>query len=142
MPYCTHADLLMRMSEQELIELTDEAGAGLLNSDAETRAIADADGEIDGYCGGSYPVPFNPVPVMVRKISVDVTIYNLYGLRATLALPDDIKARYDNAVRFLKDVSKGLVKLGADAPAPANTENTVNIAGNDRIFTRAKLTGF
>ncbi len=142
MAYCTHADLLKRMSEADLIELTDDAGAGVLDSDAEARAIADADGEIDGYCGSRYTVPFSPVPGMIRKLSVDIAIYNLYGLRPLLKLPEEITARYDNAVRFLKDVAKGLVKLGADAPTPVNPENTVSIAGNSRIFTRDKMQGF
>src|SRR3989304_6022294 len=118
MAYCTHADLLQRLSEQDLIDLTDKTGTGELDSDAEARAIADADAEIDSYCGSNYTVPFSPVPAMIRKISVDIAIYDLYGLNPTQKLPDDIKARYEKAIRFLKDVGNGRGTFAGGPPAP------------------------
>ncbi len=142
MAYCTQADLLEQIEETDLIGLTDDENTGEIIDAIVTRAIVDADGEIDSYCGGSYDVPFAPAPVMIRKISVDIAIYNLYTRRAIRVVQEERKQRYDNAVRFLKDVSRGLVKLGADAPAQANPVNQATIAGNSRIFTRDKMRGF
>ena len=54
MAYSTQTDLLEQITEDELIQLTDDADAGAVDSDAVTRAIVDADAEIDGYCGSRY----------------------------------------------------------------------------------------
>lgn len=139
MAYSTQTDLLKRISEDELIQLTDKSDADAINTAAVTQAIADADAEIDSYCG-RYTLPFAPVPVMVKKISVDIAIYNLYGLTPTLKIPEDIQKRYENAAKFLLNVSKGLISLGADAPDEATdggAETTRTKA--DRIFTTRKV---
>lgn len=137
MAYCTQSDLLEQISQDELIQLTDDADLGVVDTTVVDRAIADADAEIDSYCGAKYDVPFSPVPVMVRKLSVDLSIYNLFARRR--GAPEDRKERYDNAIRFLKDVSRGLGSLGADAPSgddEAGAEATAKKA--DRIFTTGK----
>lgn len=141
MGYCTQSDLEEQIPQAELINLTDDAGAGTVDASAVARAIADADAEIDAYCGARYTVPFSPVPVMIRKMSVDMAIYHLFSRRA-LKMSDDRKARYDNAVRFLRDVSLGRISLGADAPAETDTNNSVDIDSTTRIFTRGKMEGF
>jgi phage gp36-like protein len=105
------------------------------------RAIADADAEIDSYCGVRYSVPFSTVPPVILKFSVDIAIYNLYARRK--GAPEDRKTRYDNAVRFLKDVSKGLASLGKDDPDSTPAERHMpDIDQSDRLFTREKMKGF
>jgi len=139
MSYSTQTDLLNRISEDDLIGLTDKTDAGEIDTTIVTRAIADADAEIDGYCGSRYTLPFSPVPVMIRKLSVDIAMYNLYGLNPTLEIPEEIQARYDNAVRFLRDVSSGRVSLGVDAPAEPETGlPQATTDKSDRIFTLGK----
>ena len=41
------------------------------------EAIADADGEIDGYLAKRYAVPLAPVPKVINKFSKDIALYNL-----------------------------------------------------------------
>ena len=141
MAYSEKADILEQMDEDILIQLTDDVDAGIVNDDAVTRAIADADSEIDSYCGVRYSVPFSTVPDRVRKLSVDIAIYNLYARRK--GAPEDRKTRYENAIRFLKDIAKGLATLGQDDPdgSPAES-NKPDIDQSDRIFTRDKMKGF
>ena len=141
MAYSEKADILEQMDEDILIQLTDDVDAGIVNDDAVTRAIADADSEIDSYCGVRYSVPFSTVPDRVRKLSVDIAIYNLYARRK--GAPEDRKTRYENAIRFLKDIAKGLATLGKDDPdgSPAES-NKPDIDQSDRIFTRDKMKGF
>lgn len=140
MAYSTKAGILKQISETVLIQLTDDKNIGIVDDIIINQAIADADAEIDSYCGNRHTVPFSAVPAIIEKMSVDIAIYNLYSRRK--GAPEDRQKRYDNAIRFLRDVSKGAVSLGADAPPPTTTENTVSIAGNDRIFTRGKLGSF
>ncbi|NPU85551.1 MAG: DUF1320 domain-containing protein [Syntrophaceae bacterium] len=139
MAYCTQNDLIEQISEAELIQLTDDAGADTVDTSAVARAIADADAEIDGYCGARYTVPFSPAPVMIRKISVDLAIYNLFSRRSAVKIPEERQKRYDNAVRFLRDVSRGLISLGADAPAePDSGLPRASTNRDDRIFTTGR----
>jgi len=139
MSYCVQGDLLEQIAESELIELTDDAGSGSIDASVVSRAIADADAEIDSYCGTRYTLPFSPVPVMIRKLSVDIAIYNLYTRRSTLKMPEERQKRYDNAVRFLRDVAKGLITLGADAPAePDDGLPQATKTKDDRVFTMGK----
>lgn len=141
MPYCTQSDIEEQIPQAELINLTDDAGSGGVDASAVARAIADADAEIDAYCGARYTVPFSPAPVMIRKLSVDLAIYHLFSRRA-LKVSEDRKARYDNAIRFLRDVSLGRISLGADAPAETDTSDSVNMDTSVRVFTRDKMRGY
>ena len=139
MAYSTQTDIEEQVSQAELIELTDDTGAGTVDTSAVARAIADADAEIDGYCGARYTVPFSPAPAMIRKLSVDIAVYNLFSRRSNLKLPDERQKRYDNAVRFLRDLSRGLISLGADAPAePDSGLPRASTNRDDRIFTTGK----
>ena len=137
MAYCTKADILEQLEEDILIQLTDDDDAGDVDDDKVTRAIADADAEIDSYCGTKYEVPFSPVPVMVRKYSVDIAIYNLYARRR--GAPEDRKERYDDAISFLKDVSKGIATLGGDAPSGDDESGPeATTVKSDRVFSRGR----
>lgn len=138
MAYSTLADIKKKISAEILIQLTDDTNADVINTEKIDEAISDADAEIDGYCG-KYPLPFSPVPDIIKKFSVAIAIYNLFGNRQ--AAPEDVETRYNNAIAFLKDVSKGQATLGPKDPAPAN-QGAVDISSSDRVFDRKKLSGF
>ena len=134
MPYADQADLLEEISADELVNLTDDAGTGNIDADVVSRAIANADAEIYTYCATQYVVPFSPVLDIVRKLSVDITIYNLYGRRR--GATDDRKQRYDNAVNLLRRIADGSVSLGAGAPDPDDDGGPeASQSADDRIFT-------
>ena len=137
MAYCTQSDILEQLDEDILVQLTDDADAGVVDTSVVTRAIADAAAEIDSYCGTRYDLPFSPVPVMVRKISVDIAIYNLYARRK--GAPEARQKRYDDAVKTLRDVSKGLVSPGADAPSVDDDAGPeITTVKRDRVFSVGK----
>jgi phage gp36-like protein len=141
MPYCTQADILEQISLSELIQFTDDSGLGAVDASVVERAIADADAEIDSYAAVRYPVPFAPVPAMIRKTSVEMAVYNIFARRrgATPAR----KERYDNAIRFLRSVAKGEVSIGSDAPAESAADGIeASTLADDKIFTPDKMSGF
>jgi phage gp36-like protein len=141
MAYCTQDDLLKKIDYDTLVQLTDDHNTGGIVAAIVTEAIADADAEIDGYCGRRHPVPFSTVPAIIKKHSVTIAIKNLYARRR--GAPENRRQDYDDAIAFLKDVAKGIVTLGEDDPdgLPAET-HTVDIDGPDRIFDRDELKGF
>ena len=137
--YSTKADTLKQISEAELIQLTDDAGTGVINDEIEAKAGIDADEEIDSYLRKRYNLPLDPIPSRCNKLSVDIKIYNLYGRRQRT--PEDVRIRYKDAIAFLRDVAEGKASLGEDTPGtPAGTP--VNITSEDRIFSRSKLSDF
>jgi phage gp36-like protein len=107
------------------------------------RAIADADEEIDGYLQSRCVVPVSPVPGIIRKISVDIAIYNLYSRRLD-QVPESRRQRHENALRFLGKVAEGKIGLGANDPdgnPPA--DSTIGVANaTDRTITSDKLERF
>ncbi|MDZ7831633.1 MAG: DUF1320 domain-containing protein [Desulfobacterales bacterium] len=138
MPYSTQSDILDQIDETTLVSLTDDAGTGSVDDDVVTRAIADADAEIDGYCGKKYEVPFSPVPDLIRKFSVVIAIKNLFARRR--GAPDSRRQDYEDAIKFLKEVSKGNATLGEDDPADVpQSSHAPEIESADRIFDRDSL---
>lgn len=106
------------------------------------EAIADADGEIDGYLAKRYPAPLDPVPKVINKFSKDIAVYNLFS-RLGIDEGSEQKNylnRYNAAVKFLTLVADGKVSLGTvDTTKAANTGFAVH--SNQRLFTRDSLKG-
>lgn len=105
-----------------------------------TEAIADADALIDSYCGAVTEVPFATVPPVIKKHSVTIAIYNLYTRRG--AAPELVRKNYEDVISHLKLIGKGDAVLPPVTASEVTGGNEVNIAGNDRIFTRDKLKGW
>lgn len=139
MSYATQTDILNLISEKELVSLTDDTQSGVVDATKVSKAIADADAEIEGYCAKRYTVPFNPVPGIIAKLSVDIAIYNLYSRRSVM--PDIRQKKYDDAVRLLRDIAKGVANLD-QVPEPAENPGLRGMTSADtRIFSRDSLKG-
>ena len=144
MAYSTLTDVKKLIPEDTLIQLTDDEGAGVINEARVTEAIAQADSEIDSYLGIRYSVPLSPVPDVVKKLSVDMAIYNLYSRRVE-EIPATRAVRYKNSIRLLEGISKGTVSIGEKIEpeeAVSGDQPQVSTSESDRIFTRDKLGGF
>ncbi|MCL6612625.1 MAG: DUF1320 domain-containing protein [Peptococcaceae bacterium] len=146
--YCALDDLKGRMSEDKILELADFEGTGDINDLRVQKrisdAINDAASEIDGYCMARYPVPFNPVPAIIKKLAVDLALYNLFSLRGfDEDSPDKVIAeRYRAAVKTLENLSRGIVTIGQPEPPDLAADNRPAFAGPERMFTRDKMSGF
>jgi phage gp36-like protein len=136
MPYSLKADLLTEISEEELIGLTDDESAGIVNDDRVTTAIADADALIDSYCGQVETVPFTTVPAIIKKHSVTIAIYNIYSRRSVA--PEVRKDNYKDAISHLKDIATGKATIGATTEADYEEDPQSSHTLEDRIFTKGK----
>lgn len=139
--YCTQADIIKAITQEKLIQLTDDDNMNVVNAEHVTQAIATADSEIDGYCGSHYAVPFSAVPPIIRGLSVEIAVYYLHKRRT---VPEKVERAYDKAILRLKDIARGLLSLGIEPPPPAASSSGVkaNKAPSDRIFTRNTMSGF
>lgn len=118
--YCSKQDVIERFGEQEIIELTDRQLIGSIDDNVLEQAINDACAKIDGYIAGRYTLPLNSVPKVLISLACDITRFHLYDEVTT----DVVTKRHDDAIAFLKSVSKGEVSLGishsGDAPASSD----------------------
>ena len=108
------------------------------------EAIADADGEIDGYLAKRYRVPLSPVPKVINKFSKDIAVYNLFS-RIGIDEGTDQKTylnRYNAAIKFFELVADGKVSIGTEADDPASAAATgFSAKSNTRLFTRGSMRG-
>ena len=129
MGYCTQQDLVDRFGTAELVQLTDRAGEGQIDTDVVDRAIADAAGEIDGYVtAAGYTPPLDPVPAVLVAYGCDIVRYRLYDDQAT----EQVSKRYDDAVRFLRLLADRKVRLDAREPEPG--VGKVEMDGGRKVF--------
>lgn len=139
MTYATQADLEARFKQQELIELTDEGGLGVIDAAVVAVALSDADTEINGFLAGRYTLPLAQSSDELVRLACDIARYRLYDARAT----DQVRARYDDAVKKLRDVSKGVASLGIDqANQPVAVAGGASISSGGRDFSRAGRGGW
>lgn len=139
MAYCTQADIEKLIPEQELAELTAESG-DTPDADVVAEGIAKADAEIDAYCGARYTVPFASVPAIVKSLSVDIAIYHLYSRRSVA--PEVRRQKYEDAVKFLRDVSAGKATLGDSEAEATVSEDVAEISSSTRVFSRTNMEGW
>lgn len=107
--YCSLDDIRKNIPDISLIELTDDNGTGQINTGIAEEAIEYADSTIDGYLRGRYTLPLNPVPKIIQKISIDIAIYHIYSRRFELEMPEGMQKRYENAIKLLENIQKGVI---------------------------------
>ena len=130
MPYSTVDDIRKIIPEDDLIQLTDDEGVGVVNEAVLSEAIDQADREIDAYVGARYHVPLDPVPELIRNLSAQMAVFHLYGRRN---LTSEVwESRYKNAIRLLDLIRRGEVTIGAVAGETSTPASGVRFSGNEK----------
>ncbi|MGH9805062.1 MAG: gp436 family protein [Candidatus Acidiferrales bacterium] len=140
MPYCNEADLLNQLTQAELVQLTDDTGAGTVDSAKVDAALAAASATIDAYAGGRYTLPLQDSE-KVKQLCVDLAIYELEKRRRRIR--EATLAARDAALSFLRDLARGQAVLDQPAgAAPQSTEADVKKTEQPRRFSDDNLEGF
>ena len=133
MHYCALADI--EASDQDLIELTDDNGAGVVDQSVVDKAVAAAGDLIDGYLRGRYTLPLDPVPGLLATLAADITLYRLYARKPRLTVPESLADKHKNALKILDGIQKGTVTLGAGTPETDIPTGAVSLVkASIRIF--------
>lgn len=107
-------------------------------------AIADAQGEIDGYLAKRYSVPLEVVPKMINKIAKDIAVYNVFS-RIGIDEGDRDKTyltRYNAAIAYLKLITEGKAELDTGDSDPQSAATTgFSVSSQSRRFNRGRLKG-
>lgn len=137
MPYCAWDDLEQRFGS-EISDLIDRDNDDVDDVGVLNTAIEEADALIDGYLSSRYKVPLTTVPVLIKKISCDIVRHSLWDDKA----PDEVTKRYEKAIAFLKDISKGIIQLPDADTAERQTAQPLMVEANERVFTMDTLSDF
>jgi len=106
MSYCTQANMIAEVGEDELIQLTDRDNLGVINVTILAKALSNADAKINSYLT-TYLLPLATIPANFELIACDIARYYLFKD----AVPNAVKDRYDNAIKYLEQVGTGRIAL-------------------------------
>jgi len=113
--YATQSDLCpLRMTQKELVQLTDDTGSGQVNAAVVSAALEEASGKVDSYCRSRYVTPLQATDD-VTGITLDIATWLLFSRRRNIKMAETVNQRYTEAMNFLKDISTGKAQL--DQPA-------------------------
>ncbi len=148
--YCALDDLKAAITERVLLQLTDDEKSGQFIDSPPNKAYARAveaitrvDALIDGYISGRYVLPLSPVPAIIKNISINLTICELYGRKHEAVTPEGVIERYKNNIKILEKIQEGKVILpGHKKDEPGPGYSICNKTDDDRIFSDSLLRKF
>jgi phage gp36-like protein len=138
--YATRQQIIDRYGAAALIVAADRDGDGAEDTGVVEQALTDASELMDSYIGAKYPLPLASAAPVLIPVCVDIAFYKLCQGHGPLT--DEIKDRFEQAIAWLRDLSKGVVSLGSPAvegePAPGERPEFTSAP---RRFTRDSLKG-
>lgn len=139
MTYAIQQDMIDRFGEDEIIQLTDRDGLGVVNTDVLDRAFEDAQDLIDSYLRKRFTLPLSSVPRILKGIACAIARKKLFDDGA----PEEVTNNYKEAVDQLKQISKGQMDIGLDeiATTPATTDGPIFVE-TTQIFSMNKMEDF
>lgn len=142
MSFATLQQLIDRYGEAMLLDLTDRANppAGVIGAAVAERGLADASAVIEGHLAARYAMPLQTVPQILVDVCLKLWVWNLHLHTPT----EKVKADYDQAMRLLRDIAKGDVRLPDSAGSePAAAEGSgAEFTDRERDFTPETMKGF
>lgn len=140
MPYATPEQFIKTFSEREAISLTDEELTGEVDREKLELALVRASNVIDGYLVGRYKTPWSDSPGILVGYCCDIARYQLTSDYRQLS--EEIKLRYDDAIKFLTKVSEGKINLGRDTSGGViQSTSQMRIISGIRQFGRESTGG-
>ena len=128
-----------RFKERDLVQLTDEAGTGAIDSSMVERALTSADALITGYIAARYQ---DTATFAGQAILTDVACDYAFSLLWQSDAPDWVMAKRKAAIDALKDIASGKIKLDAGIDTAAPRADQIIVSGPERRFSRDSMGGF
>lgn len=146
MTYATLQQLTDRYGARMLIAITDridppagEPPLGEIDTQVVDRALADTDAMIDGYLAVRYRLPLASVPALVADLAQMIAIWKLHPYAPDPKIEED----YKGALRSLRDISTGTIRLSIEGAEPAGHAGSgARMTDRDRPLTADNLKGF
>ena len=142
--YCAVSDL--SAPSEDLIQLTDDDGTGVIDTTKIDLAITQAGYLIDGYLRGRYNLPLSPVPGLLTTLAAVITLRRLYSRRPAVPVPESLADDYKNALKVLENIQKGTISMGTRTPESTVTNPSPGGGGlvstSERVFSRDAMKSF
>lgn len=138
--YATTADFILAFGEAEtqMLSELDEPNSISVDGLVIQRALEDASAEVDSYLSAARIVFNGDPPLILRNKVCDIARYRLDRNRQR----EDVRKRYEDAVKFFLDVVRGNASLGntpgTDQPAVQRSSRAIGYTG-EKVFTRDSL---
>ncbi|MCK9372580.1 MAG: DUF1320 domain-containing protein [Sulfuricurvum sp.] len=141
MAYCTLSDITSTITADDVQRLTDDEGIGAIITSRVDEAITKATGMVLAFTGGTV---LDPVPEIIRQISVELSIYHLYKRRFAENMPESIDKGYSRSIDLLKQIQSGKMSVGAPEAEQAvvSGQYATNKTSDDRQFGKSTLAGY
>jgi phage gp36-like protein len=132
-PYITQQGLEDRFGREFLLRVTDQPVlVKLTRARSIVPSVMPPSWLIPTWASATLPVPF--VPGALERVAADLVRYFLYSSQPG----EEVTKRYDDGVKWLKDVANGVVSLGLPVETPASSTGKVVMSG-PRKFTRRSM---
>lgn len=131
MPYTNLTILKKRISEKDLINLTNDTDQLIVNEDVINECIKQADGIIDAHLAYAYTLPLTIVSDLIVNISCDITIYLLLKRRVD-EMPEAWLFNYQNTIKTLESLKRGDLILNGNETiiSTGNNASSGNVITN------------
>jgi phage gp36-like protein len=136
MRYCSLADLQLAIPAQTLIWLSDDnPEAAGINLPVVEEAVRQAEELVDAHLRGRYVLPLDPVPTVVKDMTVNLARHWLYARRPEGSeLPDAVTRTYKSALQMLETIRDGKLTIGAPTGEAAPEPGEMKVRARPRRF--------
>lgn len=140
--YATAVDIVNRYGQFLLVQLAGidedaDCSQGECDTTAVLQAAEDTTAEINTYLAGRYVLPLPVVPLVLKRLAVDIMIYRLASTADVGT--DEQRKRYDDALKVLRSFATGEISLGLPTnQTPTSSNGVVFVAGPGRKFGRGR----
>jgi phage gp36-like protein len=146
MSILTQTQIEQRVAADELVRLTDDSGAGAVDTDVLARAVEAGESEVLGLVGQRYQLPLSMTHAttvsMVQTKLLDAVVYRLY-LHRDQVIPETIRDCYKDAIRWAESIAKGdigLINETQQSASPAGGGEML-IVSSDQVVSRESMAG-
>lgn len=139
--YCTLSDIEKHINKETLLFLTDDDKNGFVDSKVVESAIEKADALIDAILGNSYPLPFSQIPALIKNISVDIAIYEIYSRHPEIK-SESVHKNFNDALKTLLRIVRGEINLGNEFSRLNKNKSESTTCEEEKFFSRDSLKPF
>lgn len=138
------ADVEAALTVEELNKYR-EAGASESQPDPLTPILANAELEVRGFIGATYPMATTGVPDVLKNVTLDIVVHRLCK-RLNYEEGDQRKKAYDEAIDLLTMIAKGDLPMAIDTPTteaapPEGPGGSELVSSTTRTYKGSDLDG-
>lgn len=138
--YAAIADMERARGTEHVRSLSDKDNTGTRVDAALNEALARASSLADSYIDKKYEVPLGNPPDYLIAAVIDIAEYQLAP--DSMIGTENMRTRYEDALKLFKEIGKGNVTLAGNSPASsgqvegATGSKGVQMVAPERLFTR------